>query len=168
MFKQLLFAVGHERELIRRALAKPLSCGLSGKWEALEAARSMEQPKQAWPTPWDRPISATIWPANNFEPVAQQHSQRRALRVFLGESQRGSGENRCGSRGPLELSSVRLQGLSQNASPSRTQLKRSGASAVASLRSPPLSSPSTRSVQRMPQHLVCLKVLRCPFLSLSW
>jgi len=60
-------------------------------------------------------INWNLWP--------EQHSQRRTLRVSLASlSGDFGGNDRWGSRGPLEWSLIQrtLQGLSQNASPSRT------------------------------------------------
>src|SRR6516165_563126 len=56
--------------------------------------------------------------ANNFNLWPEQHSQQQATQCNFWQPQRGSGENRCGSRGPLDLHPA-VQGLSQS-SPSRT------------------------------------------------
>src|SRR5215467_2095835 len=45
--------------------------------------------------------------ANNFNLWPEQHSQRQATQGNFWQPQRGSGENRCGSRGPLDLSPSR-------------------------------------------------------------
>src|SRR6516165_10414385 len=55
--------------------------------------------------------------ANNFNLWPEQHSQRQATQGNFWQPQRGSGENRCGSRGPLDLHPA-VQGPSQSG-PSR-------------------------------------------------
>src|SRR6516165_1250854 len=55
--------------------------------------------------------------ANNFKLWPEQHSQRQATQGNFWQPQRGSGENRCGSRGPLDLHPA-VQGPSQSG-PSR-------------------------------------------------
>ncbi len=57
--------------------------------------------------------------ANSLNLWPEEHSQRRAFRVDLGQPSGGSGENRCGSRGPLEFSASRGSHKTL-ASPSRT------------------------------------------------
>src|SRR6516164_7556720 len=51
--------------------------------------------------------------ANNFNLWPEQHSQQQATQGNFWQPQRGSGENRCGSRGPLDLHPA-VQGLSQS------------------------------------------------------
>src|SRR6516165_12180933 len=69
--------------------------------------------------------------ANNFNLWPEQHSQQQATQGNFWQPQRGSGENRCGSRGPLELS-LRLTNSRGSHKPLiHSELRnRSGASAV--------------------------------------